>query len=72
MLVSIAVVNKAFSAGFSLLVMGFIGARAYKWKIEFIEAFNKMEAMLKAACGELYSMTFEHIKALENTFKSSI
>lgn len=28
--------------------------------------------MIKAACGELYSMTFEHIKALENTFKSSI
>ncbi|MBQ8609910.1 MAG: Rha family transcriptional regulator [Campylobacter sp.] len=35
--------------GFSLLVMGFTGARAYKWKIEFIEAFNKMEAMIKAA-----------------------
>ncbi len=35
--------------GFCLLVMGFTGARAYKWKIEFIEAFNKMEAMIKAA-----------------------
>ena len=35
--------------GFSLLVMGFTGTRAYKWKIEFIEAFNKMEAMIKAA-----------------------
>lgn len=35
--------------GFSLLVMGFTGARAYRWKIEFIEAFNKMEAMIKAA-----------------------
>lgn len=30
--------------GFLLLVMGFIGARAYKWKIKFIEAFNKMES----------------------------
>ncbi|MBQ3167890.1 hypothetical protein [Campylobacter sp.] len=28
--------------------------------------------MIKAACGKLYSMTFEHIKALENTLKSSI
>ncbi|MBR2149245.1 MAG: Rha family transcriptional regulator [Campylobacter sp.] len=32
--------------GFSLLVMGFTGARAYKWKIEFIKAFNLMEAEL--------------------------
>ncbi|WP_086245882.1 Rha family transcriptional regulator [Campylobacter devanensis] len=35
--------------GFSLLVMGFTGQKAYKWKIEFIEAFNKMEAMIKEA-----------------------
>lgn len=33
--------------GFSLLVMGFTGERAYKWKIEFIAAFNKMETMIK-------------------------
>lgn len=33
--------------GFSLLVMGFTGQRAYQWKIEFIKAFNKMEAMIK-------------------------
>lgn len=32
--------------GFSLLVMGFTGAKAYKWKIEFIKAFNLMEAEL--------------------------
>lgn len=35
--------------GFSLLVMGFTGEKAYKWKIEFIKAFNKMEAMIKTA-----------------------
>ncbi|WP_096024540.1 Rha family transcriptional regulator [Campylobacter lanienae] len=35
--------------GFSLLVMGFTGEKAYRWKIEFIKAFNKMEAMIKAA-----------------------
>ena len=33
--------------GFSLLVMGFTGDKAYKWKIEYIKAFNKMEAILK-------------------------
>lgn len=32
--------------GFSLLVMGFTGQRAYQWKIEFIKAFNTMEAMI--------------------------
>lgn len=29
--------------GFSLLVMGFTGAKAIEWKIKYIEAFNKME-----------------------------
>ena len=33
--------------GFSLLVMGFTGEKAYQWKIEFIKAFNAMEAELR-------------------------
>lgn len=33
--------------GFSLLVMGFTGARALEWKLKYIEAFNKMEQALK-------------------------
>lgn len=33
--------------GFSLLVMGFTGTEALKWKIEFINAFNAMETELK-------------------------
>ncbi|HEG5891059.1 TPA: Rha family transcriptional regulator [Campylobacter jejuni] len=33
--------------GFSLLVMGFTGQKAYKWKIEFIKAFNEMEKRLR-------------------------
>ncbi|EHP1801221.1 Rha family transcriptional regulator [Campylobacter jejuni] len=33
--------------GFSLLVMGFTGEKAYKWKILFIKAFNEMEKRLK-------------------------
>ncbi len=33
--------------GFTILVMGFTGSKAYKWKIEYIKAFNTMEAMLR-------------------------
>ncbi|EAH5179152.1 hypothetical protein GD553_02900 [Campylobacter coli] len=32
---------------FSLLVMGFTGEKAYKWKIEFIKVFNEMEKRLR-------------------------
>ena len=32
--------------GFSLLVMGFTGAKALAWKLRYIEAFNAMEAKL--------------------------
>ena len=32
--------------GFSLLVMGFTGAEALKWKLKYIDAFNKMEQSL--------------------------
>ncbi len=34
--------------GFSLLVMGFTGTEALKFKIDFIEAFNKMENIIKS------------------------
>lgn len=33
--------------GFSLLVMGFTGARALEWKLKYIEAFNQMEEAIK-------------------------
>lgn len=33
--------------GFSLLVMGFTGAKALEWKLKYIEAFNKMEEHIK-------------------------
>ena len=32
--------------GFSLLVMGFTGAKALAWKVRYIEAFNEMERRL--------------------------
>lgn len=34
--------------GFSLLAMGFTGKGALKWKLKYIEAFNKMEETLKS------------------------
>lgn len=34
--------------GFTLLGMGFTGARALKWKLAYIAAFNGMEAQLRA------------------------
>ena len=34
--------------GFSLLVMGFTGAKALEWKLKFLEAFNAMEKAIKA------------------------
>ena len=33
--------------GFTLLAMGFNGKKAFEWKIEYIEAFDKMEEILK-------------------------
>lgn len=33
--------------GFSLLAMSFTGAKAFQWKIAYINAFNRMEAELK-------------------------
>ena len=34
--------------GFTLLAMGFTGAKAMQWKLKYIEAFNEMEKKLKA------------------------
>ncbi len=32
---------------FSLIVMGFTGERAFQWKVDYIEAFNRMEERLR-------------------------
>lgn len=39
--------------GFSLLVMGFTGKKAMAFKLEYIEAFNKMEQTLKQQTPQL-------------------
>lgn len=33
--------------GFSLLVMGFTGKKALEWKLKYINAFNKMESVIR-------------------------
>ena len=33
--------------GFSLIVMSFTGKQALQWKLKYIEAFNKMEEIIK-------------------------
>ena len=61
--------------GFSFLVMGFTGKKANKWKIKYIEAFNKMEETIKNSGQyqipktpmEALSLMFEVQK--ENTIK---
>lgn len=47
--------------GFSLLVMGFTGEKALKFKIAFIEAFNQMEEELNNQLPQTY---LEALKAL--------
>lgn len=42
--------------GFSLLVMGFTGAKALQWKLKYIEAFNKMEQVLKEQQTKIISL----------------
>lgn len=49
--------------GFSLLVMGFTGEKAYRWKVEFIKAFNEMEKRLR---------TLEFEKQNKLAFRQSI
>ncbi|OPA71876.1 hypothetical protein BB381_07000 [Campylobacter pinnipediorum subsp. caledonicus] len=49
--------------GFALLVMGFTGERAYKWKLEYIKAFNMMEAELKAIKTKHYINEISALKA---------
>jgi Rha family phage regulatory protein len=63
---------------FSLLVMGFTGKKAFEWKVKYIEAFNKMEAMIKVGIKESEQLKQENkdllfiVKELgftENSFK---
>ncbi|WP_227863395.1 phage regulatory protein/antirepressor Ant [Clostridioides sp. ES-S-0049-02] len=57
--------------GFTLLVMSFTGTEALNWKLKYIEAFNKMEQMLKEQRLDLpttYKEALQHllVKVEEN------
>lgn len=50
--------------GFSLLVMGFTGKKALEWKLKYIDAFNKMEEMLKNKVQVRLPATYEEAMEL--------
>lgn len=57
--------------GFTLLIMSFTGTEALNWKLKYIEAFNKMEQMLKEQRLDLpttYKEALQHllVKVEEN------
>lgn len=51
--------------GFSFLVMGFTGDKADTWKLDFIEAFNKMEEKLKLIEQQEIGRLIERMKGKE-------
>lgn len=54
--------------GFSLLVMGFTGAKALEWKLKYIAAFNAMEQQLKSA-QPIDDLRAERIAAMKRNAK---
>ena len=50
--------------GFSLLVMGFTGEKALKWKLKYINAFNEMELTLKRIYEERKLWEIERAKGV--------
>lgn len=55
--------------GFTLLVMGFTGAKALQWKLKYIEAFNKMEEALKSGNFSIEPIQLQCIKETNKTLK---
>lgn len=55
--------------GFSLLVMGFTGSKALVWKLKYIEAFNKMEQILK---GQARRLSTEEILELQYKYTKEV
>lgn len=50
--------------GFSILAMGFTGAKALEWKIKYIQAFNCMETELKRIAEERKQWEIERAKGV--------
>ena len=57
--------------GFSLLVMGFTGAKALEWKIKYIQAFNAMEQeLMQRTAPKIGTSTTPAGDALEDAVKA--
>lgn len=56
--------------GFTLLAMGFTGAKALKWKLAYIEAFNVMEAELRKI-GPAISNQFDVMRAVIDNLENN-
>lgn len=50
--------------GFSLLVMGFTGKQAIEWKLQYIEAFNRMETLLLQKQSQIWQDTRKYQKEI--------
>lgn len=54
--------------GFTLLAMGFTGAKAMQFKVAYISAFNRMEQLLKGGVSSVMLQNIEQrLEALEQT-----
>ena len=58
--------------GFSLLVMGFTGKEALQWKLQYIEAFNKMEEQIKQASHNPYANLSPSVELFELVVLTSV
>ena len=56
--------------GFTLLVMGFTGKRAFRFKLAYIAAFNAMEKVIKEEYARVLSSMDQRIKVLEEKYSS--
>lgn len=56
--------------GFSLLAMGFTGAKALEWKLKYIKAFNNMENFIKNDLLKINSQKNKEINELKLTINS--
>ena len=50
--------------GFSLLVMGFTGKQAIEWKLQYIEAFNRMKTLLLQQQSQIWQDTRKYQKEI--------
>ncbi len=50
--------------GFSLLVMGFTGKQAIEWKLQYIEAFNRMKTLLLQKQSQIWQDTRKYQKEI--------